>query len=153
MLKNDIWFCDDCKTVHIIHLLLLILKNMTVSEALWAFIIGGILYLLIELIYRGHTHISMGFAGGLSFMMLHSLFTLYPNIRIVAKCSLGTVIITSIEYLFGLMLNIKLKLGIWNYSGHRFNLYGQICLRYSLYWAALTIPAVYISKLLHALFA
>lgn len=126
---------------------------MRIFELMSAFILGGSSYVMIELLYRGHSHISMAIAGGISFLILHMLFSRYPEMSMLVKCAVGLVVISSIELLFGVIVNIYLKLGVWDYSNQKFNLWGQICLRYSLYWAVLTVPIAYISKLLHAMFA
>ena len=120
---------------------------------LFAFVFGGAAYVLIELLYRGRSHISMAFAGGIYFLLLHLLFTYRPKMGLIEKCAAGFIIITAVEFLFGLAVNIALKLKVWDYSNQRFNLFGQVCLKYSLCWAALTVPIAYISKLLRAFFA
>ncbi len=47
-----------------------------------------------------------------------------------------------IELLWGLVLNIWLKIGVWNYSDMPFNFMGQICLYASLLWLLLA-PTVF----------
>ena len=42
----------------------------------------------------------------------------------------------------GLILNVWLGLGIWDYNSLPFNLAGQICLGYSCLWYLLSIPAI-----------
>ena len=52
----------------------------------------------------------------------------------------GSLIITSVELLFGCIFNIWLKMNVWDYSRFRLNLLGQICLLYSTLWGILSIP-------------
>lgn len=89
---------------------------MRIFELMSAFILGGSSYVMIELLYRGHSHISMAIAGGISFLILHMLFSRYPEMSMLVKCAVGLVVISSIELLFGVIVNIYLKLGVWDYS-------------------------------------
>lgn len=52
--------------------------------------------------------------------------------------------ITAAELIAGLVLNMWLKLGIWDYSGLPLNLAGQICVPFWLLWCVLSIPAIVI---------
>ena len=124
---------------------------MSIWEILAAFFLGGILYVILELLYRQRSHFSMFFAGGSAFLLLHALFTRY-TLPFFLKPLLGAVLITSVEFIFGYIVNIKMKRGVWDYSGARFNLYGQICLKYSLLWAVLTLPIIILSQMLTVVF-
>ena len=48
----------------------------------------------------------------------------------------------------GVILNIWLKLDIWDYSREPFNLYGQICLFYALIWFLLVPFNIYVDDYL-----
>ena len=51
-----------------------ILLNLSIlREYLVLFIIGGITYVLIEISYRGYSHISMFIVGGFCFILVSSL--------------------------------------------------------------------------------
>ena len=50
--------------------------------------------------------------------------------------------ITGIEFLTGVVVNIVLKMNVWDYSAMPGNILGQVCLPYSLLWFFLTIPAL-----------
>ena len=121
---------------------------MRCSELITAFITGGIGYVAIELVYRGRSDFSMAPADGICFMLLHALFVLRP-MPLAAKCIAGAVSIMAVEFLSGWVVNIRLGRSVWDYSNMRFNLYGQICLRYSCFWGLLTVPVSLLSKLLH----
>ena len=103
-------------------------------------LIGGSLYLLAELIWRGHTHWTMGVLGGICFILFGSLTLI--NIPLYMKALAGTFLVTFLELCAGLILNIWLKLSIWDYSGLPFNLFGQICVPYSLLWLPLSILGI-----------
>lgn len=68
---------------------------------------------------------------------------------LLKKCVLGGTIITLFELLCGLILNLKLKLNIWDYSNRRLNIKGQICPLFSLLWMLLYMPICAISRLIN----
>ncbi len=103
------------------------------------FLFGAAAYAAIEVAWRGWTHPSMALLGGICFCILGALSR--ANIPLILRCVLGVIAIVSLEYLFGFVLNILLGLDIWNYSHIRYSLHGQICLRYTVYWLFLTLPA------------
>ena len=47
------------------------------------------------------------------------------------------ILVTIVEFISGLILNVWLGLGIWDYSGLRWNLFGQICPQFAVLWWAL----------------
>lgn len=65
---------------------------------------------------------------------------------LIQKCLIGSIVITSIEFLSGCIVNVWLKMDIWDYSAMPINILGQICPIYSLLWALLSIPIVYITN-------
>ena len=95
---------------------------------------GGGCYMLLELLWRKHTHWSMGVLGGVVFLLLYLVFTRIGPEQMLLKGVVGTVIITSVEFLGGAVINMRLKWSIWDYSGLPVNLYGQVCLLYSGFW-------------------
>lgn len=104
------------------------------------FIIGGIGYCLLELLWRGFTDPSMGLAGGISFCMLGIIQQKFKPLRLTYRCILGGLTITAIEMCFGLIFNIYLKRDVWDYSQLPLNLMGQICLLYTVIWCILSAP-------------
>lgn len=106
-------------------------------------IIGGLIYILIELIWRGHTHISMFVLGGVCFVSIGLINELFSwELGLVWQSVIGAVIVTALEFITGLIVNIWLGLGVWNYSNMPFNLLGQICLPFALAWGALSTLAI-----------
>ena len=103
------------------------------------FFSGAFSYGMIELLARGHTHITMGLLGGAAMVMIHYLnegefgaAALFLRLLVSAFC------ITAAELFAGLILNVRLGLHIWNYSKLPLNLYGQICPAFSLIWFSLS---------------
>ncbi len=109
------------------------------------FLLGGFAYGGIEIIYRGYTHPTMMLAGGLSLISLAYLSNL-EHIPFLLRCLLGGGIITSIEFLLGVIFNLLLGLNIWDYSGVPFNILGQICLSFSFAWIFLSGIGMVITK-------
>lgn len=112
------------------------------------FVIFGFLYICLELLYRGHTHVSMFFVGGLCGILIGLINDNTPDIPLFYQCILGTTIVTLIEFISGCYLNIYLGLGIWDYSHVPFNFLGQVCLPFSIIWMLLSIPVIYLDDYL-----
>lgn len=106
------------------------------------FIFGAINYVAIEILWRGHSHWTMGIAGGLCAMLIYVFNKEYANMHLICKCISGAVIITSVELVTGLIVNMVLKWNVWDYSHIPYNFLGQICLAYFIYWFLLCIPII-----------
>ena len=112
------------------------------------FITGGTLYTLTELIWRGHSHWSMGICGGLCFSLMY-LISALPMSRLRGWV-LCAALISLVELYAGWLLNLKLGLGIWDYSALPGNILGQICPRYTLFWFLLSIPGTALCRTLRS---
>lgn len=107
------------------------------------FLTGGFLYCGIEVLYRGYSHISMFFAGGLCLILVGAIQNLLGNsASIVGQMLLCGLMITAIEFIFGAVVNKYMQLNIWDYSGEQYNFKGQICLLYSNMWFLLSCPMI-----------
>lgn len=113
------------------------------KRAVIMFLVGGSMYVLIEFLWRGFSHISMFGVAGVCFCLIGMLNEPCSDCRSLLKQSLlGALIITLAELLTGLLLNCWLGLGVWDYSALPFNLWGQISLQYSLLWLPLAALAI-----------
>ena len=61
------------------------------------------------------------------------------------KCAIGALVITVIEFISGCIVNLWLRMDVWDYSSIPGNVLGQICLLYSFLWGMLSIPISYVS--------
>ena len=113
-------------------------------KLLFIFWAGGIIYQLIEIFWAGHTHSSMFFAGGVCLLLINYIYFLLWNISPVLTFLACGAVITAVEFAAGYLVNIRLKLNVWDYSAYKFNFKGQICLLYSVLWVFLSIPAVFL---------
>ena len=112
------------------------------------FILGGGAYVGLEYLWRGRSHVSMFVTGGLAFALLDGIFARY-SLPLIYKCIIGALLITALEFAAGYIVNLRLKLSVWDYSKMPLNLYGQICPRYTLLWAMLSLPISWLSGFLH----
>lgn len=110
------------------------------------FAIGSLTYCTVELLWRGHTHWSMAVAGGICFCLITEIQKKLTHIKFLYKCVLGSLSITAVELVFGVVFNILLHKNVWDYSNIKFNLLGQICVLYTVLWGILTALALPISK-------
>lgn len=124
------------------HIVKKILKNILIFK------LFGFIYILIEIAYRGHTHVSMFFVGGLCALLIGWINEITPDMPMWLQCIFGTVIVVTIEFISGCILNIWLGLGIWDYSQIPFNLLGQICLSFSLAWTVLSYFVIKLDDIL-----
>ncbi len=104
-------------------------------------VIGGLGYNLIELLWRGRTHWSMFLVGGACF---HLIGQIGHRIKapLAAKCGLCALGITIVELVSGCILNLWLNLNVWDYSKMKYNIKGQVCLLYSVFWLVLSAVAI-----------
>jgi uncharacterized membrane protein len=118
------------------------IKKFLICEFI-LFVIGGIIYALMEIIGRGFTHWSMFIVGGLCFVIIGLLNEWYTwKTPFLLQMGIGCFVITAMELISGYIVNIKLGWNVWDYSDRCFNLYGQICLRNSIYWFFLSGVAI-----------
>ena len=101
-----------------------------------AFGLGAVGYPLLEMLWRRRTHVSMAVAGGICFSLLYRIHL--RERPLLTRCLAGALSITAVELMTGLIVNRLLHLRVWDYSRDRFHLLGQVCLRYTFYWFALS---------------
>lgn len=112
---------------------------MNIIKKLALFLIGGFAYYGIELLYRGFSHWTMIIVGGLCFVIIGSINDYLDwNDSLIKQDLLASFIILCIEFFSGVILNIVLKLNVWDYSDSFLNIYGQICFRSFIYWLILS---------------
>lgn len=123
------------------------------TENICVFLTGGILYSLIEMLWRGYTHWSMTAAGGAALLLIHLMNRKLRGRDLCLRCVCGCAMITGIEFLVGIIVNLWLGLDVWDYSGMAYNLLGQICPAFSVLWFLISFPACFLSDLARKFFA
>lgn len=127
------------------------LRNSVILHTLMG-VVGGLIYMGIEILWRGHTHWSMGVIGGLCFVLIGLLDEWQEHPPLLLQMIQGMCIVTAIELVSGVVLNIILGLGIWDYSNMPGNILGQVCPQFMAAWFFLSAAAVKIENLLHKIF-
>lgn len=107
------------------------------------FCVGGLVYYALEILYRGYSHWSMILLGGLCFILCGVINEyLKWDTPMYIQQGICSIIITVLELFSGILLNIVLKLNIWDYSNLPLNLWGQVCLPFTVVWFFLSILAI-----------
>jgi len=102
------------------------------------FILGGIIYMGIEVLYDNTSDRCMGFIGGLAFVI--SSILLMFNLPYLINCLLIGVIVTVLELIGGLVFNRKYH--IWDYRKLPFNILGHVCLLFTVIWIVVIAPII-----------
>jgi len=129
------------------------MKRLSVHNAVeesTLFIMGGIFYCIVELCWRGRTNSSMFIVGGICFILLGMVNHKFLkwDTPLLLDGILASILITCVEFISGMILNVWLKLNVWDYSDLPFNLFGQICLQYSVAWYVLGTVGIVVSDYL-----
>lgn len=121
----------------------MMMRHNVFLKYLLLFFLGGFLYGAIEILSRGYSHISMFLAGGLCFLGIGAINEILPeNTALTSQMLISAVIVTVIEFVTGMIVNVWMGLSVWDYSNQPYNVYGQICLLFSLLWFFLSLPAI-----------
>ena len=105
--------------------------------------IGGALYVLLELLWRGYSHWTMFFLGGMCFVVLGLLNEVVPwEVPLWRQALLGTALVTVAEFTVGCVVNLWFGWQVWNYSHMPGNILGQICPQYMILWFPVSIAGI-----------
>ena len=118
------------------------LKNLLI------FSIFGLTYGLIEILWRGYTHPSMVIVGGICGLLIGLLNEKNKKMNLLLQMVEGMVIVTVLEFVSGIILNLCLELNVWDYSNMRFNLLGQVCPQFCIAWFFLSYFVIRIDDFL-----
>jgi uncharacterized membrane protein len=110
---------------------------------LFLFVVGGDIYIMIEILYRGYSHWTMFLLGGICFLCLGYINRFLPwETPLPVQMLIGAGIITALEFMTGCIVNIYLGWHVWNYSNVPLNLWGQICFPASAGWYFLSAVGI-----------
>ena len=116
------------------------------------FLVGGTIYVCLELIFRGRSNWTMLILGGLCFVYIGGLNNWFDyNMSLIKQMNISAIIITVLEYICGYIVNIKLGWNVWDYSDMPFNIQGQICLPFTILWFFLSALAIILDDYLRYL--
>lgn len=115
-------------------------------------ITGGLLYVLIETVWRGKSHWTMFFLGGLCFLALGMINEVLSwDTPLWQQILFGACLITGLEFLTGCIVNLWLGWDVWDYSAMPGNILGQICPRYFILWLPVSLAGIVLDDLLRYL--
>ncbi len=119
----------------------------------FAFILGAVLYTALEILWRGWSHWSMTVTGGACLAGLYGLKLGMKRKPRLFFCILGGLLITTAEFVAGCIVNMLLGWDVWDYSRVKGNLWGQVCLPYTVLWIMLALPAGYLCDRIQGYFS
>lgn len=104
---------------------------------------GGLLYVILELVWRGRSHWTMFVLGGICFVALGLINEVLPwDMPLWQQVLVGAAIVTVLEFLTGCAVNLWLDWSVWDYSGLPSNILGQICPQYCLLWLPVSLAGI-----------
>ena len=115
------------------------------------FVIGGLVYCGIELMWRERTHISSFIMGGTAILIVGGLNEGYDlDMPVWYQMLMSSLFITAMEYVVG--INFNADYHIWDYRELWLNVDGQICLGYSLLWGLLGLVGILLDDFIRWVF-
>lgn len=147
-------------------------NKIKIAPALLIFILTGIIYVFIEVVFTalsgemekrfgikygstmGFSSIYMSIIGGFMGVILGKLNEIEfisSKFNLFFQSLLGACIITLIELVSGIILNVICKFNIWDYSNYPFNFMGQIALFRSVLWFFICPLAFWFDDLVRSL--
>ena len=116
-------------------------------------VIGGVTYMGIETLWRGYSHWTMGVLGGVCFALIGLLDEWQDHPPMWFQMLQGAAMVTWLEFLTGMIVNVWLGWNVWDYSDIPGNLMGQVCPQFSVAWFFLSAAAIKLENALHRLAA
>ena len=118
-------------------------RQKLINKYLFLLTVGGFLYVLIELLWRGWSHWTMFALGGLCFVYLGLINeVLRWDTPLWQQALIGASGITALEFVTGCVVNLWLGWGVWDYSGLPGNIIGQICPQYMVLWLPVSLVGI-----------
>lgn len=117
------------------------------------FLYGGTVYYMVEMMWRGYSHWTMFLLGGLCFVSVGLINNIFPwTMRIELQAAVGAALITLLELVVGLVVNIWLGWAVWDYSDVPINFLGQICLPFTIIWYILSFAIIFLDDQIRYMF-
>ena len=91
----------------------------------------------------------MAILGGICFVgcgLINNLLTF--EMPLIWQMTLSSVFITTLELVFGLIINTIMGLNVWNYANLPLNFLGQICLPFILVWFLISAPVIVLDDII-----
>lgn len=105
--------------------------------------VGGVIYIALELAWRGQSHWTMFILGGICFVALGLINEVFPwDMPLWQQIVIGACLITTLEFMTGCIVNLWMGWSVWDYSSLPGNILGQICPQYCLVWLPVAVAAI-----------
>ncbi len=111
-------------------------------ELAFIFLLGCFIYSLLEIATRGYTHWTMMLLGGIVGILLYWMHGTAPQHTLFLQALSGAFMITALEMVVGVLDNLIMQWHVWSYREVPLNLFGQICLPFSVLWFFVCLPAI-----------
>lgn len=120
---------------------------------IFLFVLGGIAYIEIEILWRGRSHFSMFILGGMIFLYagIQNEFESWNRPLWLQVLQVESIILLG-EFVTGCIVNLWLGLDVWDYSSLPLNFKGQICLPYALLFLPLAMLAIILDDYIRYVF-
>ena len=110
---------------------------------LFLLVTGGLIYNIIEVLFRGWSHWTMFILGGICFIALGLINEVILWEMVLWKqMFIGACIITAMEFVTGCVVNLWMGWEIWGYSNMPGNILGQICPQFFLLWLPMSAVGI-----------
>ena len=107
------------------------------------FATGGLLYNILEMLFRGWSHWTMFILGGVCFICLGLINEIIPwEMLLWQQVLIGAGIITGLEFATGCMVNLWFGWGVWDYSQMPGNILGQVCPQFFALWLPVSLAGI-----------
>ena len=101
------------------------------------------IYIALELAWRGRSHWTMFILGGVCFAALGLINEVFPwDMPLWWQIVIGACLITALEFMTGCIVNLCLGWAVWDYSRLPGNVLGQICPQYCLLWLPVSLVGI-----------
>ena len=123
------------------------------SKYLFFFLLGGSIYYMMEIIFRGYSHVSMFVVGGIAYILIGIINEYFPwDMYIETQTLIGVGTVLVLEFISGCILNLWLKLNVWDYSNQFGNILGQVCLLFAIIWIPVVLYAILLDDCVRYIF-
>lgn len=120
-----------------------------IVKILLLFLVGGMIYIGIELGFRGYSHWSMFLLGGYCFIQLGLINEIVSwETPLELQAFIGAILVTINEFIVGCIVNLGYGLNVWDYSNLPCNIMGQICIPFTIIWFFIAIIGIVVDDLL-----
>lgn len=116
------------------------------SKYLFFWALGGAVYYSFEVMFRGFSHWSMFILGGICLLFFYLQGKVSKWREPLWKQTLRCIIfVTSMEFITGIIINKWLHYGVWDYSDQPLQLFGQICVPFTVIFSGLCVLGILLS--------